>query len=94
MAQAQKKKEPRKLSAVKRARQNEKRHVVNSKHESRLKTQLKAMRKALDAKNKVQIEKLLPLTVSVLGKMVTKKIIHRNKAARLTSRLTHRSQQI
>jgi small subunit ribosomal protein S20 len=75
-------------SAEKRARQTEKRNAINSGNRSRLRSQIKKLRAAIDAGNKSEAQALLGLTVSLIDKSIQKGIIHRNAAGRYKSRLT------
>ena len=72
---------------MKRARQSEKRHTRNVAHESRLHNQIKLLRQACASKNKEEGQKLLIPTLSLIAKMKSKRILHRNTAARYQSRL-------
>ena len=76
------------LSAIKRVRQNEKRRVRNRSHRTRLRTQIKKLRQAIDAGNADDAKKLLPDTVSLVDVMVKKGVIHENAGSRYKSRLT------
>ncbi len=77
-------------SALKANRQNIKRREHNRQLRSRLRTALKAIRASLDAKDIDGAKKALSATVSIVDKMATKGIIHRNTAGRYKSRLTAR----
>lgn len=77
-------------SALKANRQNIKRREHNRNMRSRLRTALKAIRASLDAKDIDGAQKALSQTVSIVDKMATKGIIHRNTAGRYKSRLTAR----
>jgi len=77
-------------SAVKANRQNIKRREHNRALRSKLRTGLKAIRKAIDAKDIDGAKELLKGTQSLVDKMATKGIIHRNTAARYKSRLVAR----
>jgi small subunit ribosomal protein S20 len=77
-------------SALKANRQNIKRREHNRQLRSRLRTALKAIRASLDAKDIDGARKALSATVSIVDKMATKGIIHRNTAGRYKSRLTAR----
>jgi small subunit ribosomal protein S20 len=77
-------------SAVKANRQNIKRREHNRALRSKLRTGLKAIRKALDAKDIDGAKELLKGAQSLVDKMATKGIIHRNTAARYKSRLVAR----
>ena len=77
-------------SALKANRQNIKRREHNRQLRSRLRTALKAIRASLDAKDLDAAKKALNATVSLVDKMATKGIIHRNTAGRYKSRLSAR----
>jgi small subunit ribosomal protein S20 len=77
-------------SAVKANRQNIKRREHNRALRSKLRTGLKAIRQALDAKDIAGAKKELSATQSLVDKMASKGIIHRNTAARYKSRLVAR----
>jgi small subunit ribosomal protein S20 len=77
-------------SALKANRQNLRRRERNRQLRSRLRTALKAIRRALDRHDVAGAKELLPRTVSVIDRMVTKGIIHRNTAGRYKSRLAAR----
>jgi small subunit ribosomal protein S20 len=77
-------------SALKANRQNVKRREHNRELRSKLRTALKAIRASLDAKDIDGAKKALSATVSVVDKMATKGIIHRNTAGRYKSRLSAR----
>jgi small subunit ribosomal protein S20 len=57
---------------------------------SRLRTALKAIRASLDAKDLAGAKTALNKTVSIVDKMASKGIIHRNTAGRYKSRLSAR----
>ena len=75
-------------SAEKRIRQNIKRNAINRANRSKLRTQIKKLRTALEAADGSQSSELLTPTVSLIDKAVNKGIIHKNTAARYKSRLT------
>lgn len=75
-------------SAVKAHRQAEKRRLRNRLHRSRLRTQVKKLRRALDARDADSAKGLLKDTLSILDRSVRAGVIHRNAAARNKSRLT------
>ena len=74
-------------SALKANRQNIKRREHNRQMRSRLRTALKSIRASLDAKDLKGAKAALSATVSIVDKMATKGIIHRNTAGRYKSRL-------
>jgi small subunit ribosomal protein S20 len=77
-------------SALKANRQNIRRRAHNRELRSRLRTALKAIRAALDSKDLTGAKTALNATVSIVDKMATKGIIHRNTAGRYKSRLAAR----
>jgi len=78
------------LSASKRVRQNEKQRIRNRADRTRLRTQIKKFRQAIDAKNADEAQKLLPGTISLIDVMVKKGVLHQNTGSRYKSRLTRR----
>ena len=77
-------------SALKANRQNVKRRERNRQMRSKLRSALKAIRASLDAKDVDGAKAALSQTVSIVDKMATKGIIHRNTAGRYKSRLASR----
>ena len=77
-------------SALKANRQNIKHREHNRQMRSRLRTALKAIRTSLDAKDLTGARSALNKTVSIVDKMASKGIIHRNTAGRYKSRLSAR----
>jgi len=77
-------------SALKANRQNIKRRESNRQMRSRLRTALKAIRASLDDNDVEGAKAALSQTVSMVDKMATKGIIHRNTAGRYKSRLAAR----
>ncbi len=77
-------------SALKANRQNVKRREHNRGLRSKLRTALKAIRASLDAKDVPGAKTALSATVSIVDKMATKGIIHRNTAGRYKSRIATR----
>ncbi len=75
------------VSARKRARQAEKRRIQNASKRSMMRTHIKNVVKAIAAGDKEAAQTAYTKAVPVLDKMVTKGIIHKNKAARHKSRL-------
>ena len=84
---------PNHKSAEKRVRQNEKRRVINRGHRTKVRTYIKKMRAALDSGNGDEIQKVLPVAISVIDKSVQKGVLHKNAAARYKSRLTVQANQ-
>ena len=80
-------------SALKANRQNITRREANRQMRSRLRGALKAIRASLDDKDITGAKAALSKTVSIVDKMATKGIIHRNTAGRYKSRLAARVQK-
>ena len=76
---------PQHKSAEKRIRQNAKRRMRNKQRRSMLRTALKKVKNAPD---KESASSELKNTVSIIDRMASKGIIHKNKAANLKSKLT------
>lgn len=74
-------------SAVKRIRQTEKRTLVNRMNKTRLRHQIRAMRRALIAKDAKVAAELLPKTFSLIDRSAKLGAIKKNTAARYKSRL-------
>ncbi|MEL7537453.1 MAG: 30S ribosomal protein S20 [Pseudomonadota bacterium] len=74
-------------SAQKRARQGEKRRQHNMALRSKMRTHIKNVVKAVDAGDKDGASSRYAAAVPVIDAMVSKGIIHKNKAARHKSRL-------
>ena len=77
-------------SALKAHRQSLVNRERNRKFRSQLRTTLKQIRLVLDGKDKNAAKKELNAAISVIDKMATKGIIHRNAASRYKSRLSAR----
>jgi small subunit ribosomal protein S20 len=77
----------RNKSALKANRQNIKRRAHNRELRAKLRTGLKGIRKNLDAKDVEGAKKALTSLQSLVDKMATKGIIHKNTASRYKSRL-------
>jgi small subunit ribosomal protein S20 len=81
-------------SAIKRIRQTERRNEVNRRNRSSLRTQVKALRAAIDNGDQEQAKATLNATLSLIDKSIQKGVLHRNAAARYKSRLTVRVNQM
>ena len=75
------------LSALKRARQTERRTVRNRANTSSLRTQLRLLRETIEKGDKAAAEQMYRQTVSALDKAIQKGTLHSNTAARYKSRL-------
>jgi small subunit ribosomal protein S20 len=80
----------RNKSALKANRQNIKRREHNRALRTSLRTGLKSIRKSLDAKDVDAAKSALRNMQSLVDKMATKGIIHKNTASRYKSRLAAR----
>lgn len=78
------------VSSLKRARQTERKTLVNRANKSKLRTALRAMREAITAGDKNTLNEVYKKTVSALDKSVQKGVIHKNTASRYKSRLNTR----
>jgi small subunit ribosomal protein S20 len=77
-------------SALKAHRQSVKNQEHNRQFRSRLRNALKSVRTAIDGNNLAAAKSALKDTISLIDKMASKGIIHRNAAARYKSRLSAR----
>jgi len=78
----------RHLSAMKRARQNEKRRLRNQSRKTRVKRLVREVRQALTQKNLEDAQSALQKAVPVIAKVAGKGTLHWRTAARKISRLT------
>ncbi|HKD03978.1 MAG TPA: 30S ribosomal protein S20 [Terriglobales bacterium] len=78
------------FSALKRARQTEKRTARNRANRSRLRSTLREFRETLAKGDKQTAEQNFRQTVSALDKAIQKGVIHENTASRYKSRLNAR----
>ncbi|MCX7822852.1 MAG: 30S ribosomal protein S20 [Syntrophobacterales bacterium] len=74
-------------SAIKRARQSEKRRLRNRARKTRMKTAIKAVETAMFSKDPELVMERLREAMSIIDKTASKGTIHKNKAARKISRL-------
>lgn len=77
-------------SALKRVRMTERRTAINRVRKTRLRHGIRAMRRALEAKDADNARKLLPETFSIVDRAARWGIIRSNTAARYKSRLNAR----
>ena len=75
-------------SAMKAARRAVKCNQINSANSTRVRKTVKLVRKAIEEGNVETAKATLPKMVEILDRMSLRGIIHRNKAARLKSRIT------
>ncbi len=81
------------FSALKRVRQDEKRTEVNRMRKSRLRHQIRAMRRLLVSKDASGAQALLPKTFALIDRSAGWGVIKRNTAARYKSRI-HRALKV
>ena len=77
-------------SALKAHRQSLKNREHNRQFRSRLRTALKNVRTSIDGNDKAAAKTALNEVISLIDRMVSKGVIHRNAAARYKSRLAKR----
>ncbi len=78
------------FSALKRARQTEKKTARNRANKSRLRGAIRSLRQALAKGDKEGVQGAYRDTVSVLDKAVQKGVLHKNTASRYKARLSTR----
>ena len=76
------------ISALKRARQNEKRRVRNLHVETTVKSAVKKVRSAVEAKDIEGAQKALAAAVPMIQRANSKGIYHKNTSSRRISNLT------
>jgi small subunit ribosomal protein S20 len=76
------------LSAIKRARQNEKRRLRNLHIKTTVKSSVKKVRAAIEKKDVEGAQKVLSKTIPLIQKSRSKGVFHKNTTARKISRLT------
>ena len=77
-------------SALKAHKQSLKNREHNRQFRSRLRGALKSIRTAIDGNDLAAAKSALKQTISLIDKMASKGIIHRNAAGRYKSRITTR----
>jgi small subunit ribosomal protein S20 len=75
------------ISAIKRVRQTERRTEVNRQNKTRLRHQIRAMRRALTSKDAKAAAEMLPKTFSLIDRSAKIGVIKKNTAARYKSKL-------
>ena len=78
------------FSALKRARQTEKRTDRNRSVRSQLRSALRSVREAIASGNKETAQVSLRATTAMIDASVNKGVLHKNTAARYKSRLSTR----
>ncbi len=82
------------VSALKRVRMTERKTEVNRTRKTRLRHQIRAMRRLLDAKDAKGAAEIVPKTFSLVDRAAKWGIIKKNTAARYKSRLTLRLRKL
>ncbi len=82
------------ISALKRVRITEHRTDVNRTRKTRLRHQVRKMRRAIEAKDAAGAQALIPATFSMIDRAAKWGIIKKNTAARYKSRLTLRIRKL
>jgi len=80
-------------SALKKHRRDEKKRLINKVNRSKMKTQIKLLRKKAAAGEKEEVKKLFPQVVSVIDHTVRKGTIHAKTGSRYKSRLAQLMQK-
>lgn len=78
------------VSALKRARQTERKTAVNRANKSQMRTALRKLRTAISSGDPAAAQTSLSEAASVLDKSAKKGVIHKNTASRYKSRLAAR----
>jgi small subunit ribosomal protein S20 len=78
-------------SALKAHRQSLKNREHNRQFRARLRNALRSVRAAVDGNDLSAAKAALKETISLIDRMASKGIIHRNAASRYKSRLAHRA---
>jgi small subunit ribosomal protein S20 len=81
-------------SALKRVRQTERRTEINRQNKSKLRHQIRAMRRAILAKNAEAAAAMLPKTFSIIDRSAKLGVIKMNTAARYKSNLHNRVKKL
>ena len=82
------------ISSLKRVRTTELRTAVNRTRKTRLRHQIRAMRRLLESKDAGGATALVPKTFSMIDRSAKWGIIKKNTAARYKSRLTARLRKL
>ena len=78
------------ISSLKRVRQTKRKTEVNRFRKTRLRHQVRAMRRLLDKKDAPAAQALIPATFSMIDRSAKWGIIKSNTASRYKSRISHR----
>jgi small subunit ribosomal protein S20 len=80
--------------AIKRARQSKQRNALRSAQRSQARTSVKNVVKAIVVGDLAKATDAFKLSAKTLDTMADKRVIHKNKAARLKSRLAARLKKV
>ena len=75
-------------SAIKKNRQDQKRRLRNRTHQTRLRTQVKKLRRAIASGDASAAAGMVKETLALVDRTVKHGVLHRNAAARTKSRLS------
>lgn len=78
---------PQHKSAIKSVRQNKQRRIINRQRKGNLKASIKNVILSIEGKNEEVTRKEFTKAISVIDRMASKGVIHKNNAARKKSRL-------
>lgn len=81
-------------SAIKKDRQALRRRERNRALSAAIKTVVKKVRSAVGANNDAAAKQALAVAIPALSKAAAKKLIHKNRASRLISRLTRHTNRL
>lgn len=81
-------------SAIKKAKQSEERRVRNAHVKSGMKTQIKKALAAIETNDRENSGELLKSAISSISNAASKKVIHKNNAARKVSRLSKKANRL
>jgi len=82
------------VSAAKRARQSEKRRLINRRQKGAMRTAIKAVLAAVEAGDEKAAAAALKQATSLIDRAGRKGLIHRNQASRRVSRLSARVKRL
>jgi small subunit ribosomal protein S20 len=82
------------VTAIKRVRITERRTAVNRTRKHRLRHQIRALRRLIEAKDATAAAALMPKTFSMIDRSAKWGIIKKNTAARYKSRVTLRLRKL
>ncbi|MDY6862404.1 MAG: 30S ribosomal protein S20 [Thermodesulfobacteriota bacterium] len=75
-------------SAIKRARQSKKRHLINRHYLSRMRNSIKGLIEVIKEKKKDEATNMLRMATSIINETACRGMIHKKNASRKISRLT------